>query len=130
VILANIPFLTASHALQAELTLLIVIAIEGIMNQAPFAFHALPTNSTIHLKNCALNVISTAKNVCQQAKLVLIVKVNFFFRTQLVFALISVVLQSQLATRSSAQVEWVSFFQQKCPILCIPLFSPLRKSSP
>ena len=78
VILANIPFLAASHVLQAELTLLIVIAIEGIMNQAPIAFHALPTNSTTQHKNYALSVISTAKNAGQQAKLVLIVTVIFF----------------------------------------------------
>jgi len=78
VILVNIPILTASHALQAELTLLIVIAISGIMDQAPIAFHALSTNSTTQHKNYALSVISTAKNAGQQAKLVLIVTVIFF----------------------------------------------------
>jgi len=78
VILANIPFLAASHVLQAELTLLIVIAILGIMNQVIIASHALLTNIMTQLKNCAVNVISTAKNAGQQAKLALIVTVSFF----------------------------------------------------
>ena len=78
VTLANIPFLTALHVLQAELTLLIVIVMSGIMNQVVIASHALLTNSTTQLKNCAVNVISTAKNAGQQAKLALIVTVSFF----------------------------------------------------
>ena len=78
VILANIPFLTASHVLQAELTLLIVIAILGIMNQAIIVYHVLSTNFTTQIKNYVLNVIFTAKNAGQQAKLVLIVTVIFF----------------------------------------------------
>jgi len=78
VILVNIPYLAASHVLQVELTLLIVIAILGIMNQVIIASHALPTNSTTQHKKCALNVISTAKNAGQQAKLALIAIVIFF----------------------------------------------------